>query len=130
LAFGESLDAHLLILVPATILLALLCAATVLTLAALHVYFRDIRYVVQAMFTGLLYLTPVILPLQRYPHALRQIVLLNPATGVVQLFHLAIDGVALDWGRATAITVAWTVVVGILAVVLHCSRDRVLADLL
>jgi ABC-type polysaccharide/polyol phosphate export permease len=130
LGFGEGLDAHVLILIPATLLLVLLCAATVLTLAALHVYFRDIRYIVQAVFTGLLYLTPVFLPLGRYPAALRHVVLLNPATGVAQLFHLAIDGSAADWPTAVLVTVAWTAALSIAAVFVHCRRDRVLADLL
>jgi lipopolysaccharide transport system permease protein len=130
LGFGEGLDAHVLILIPATLLLVLLCAATVLTLAALHVYFRDIRYIVQAVFTGLLYLTPVFLPLGRYPPALRNVVLLNPATGVAQLFHLAIDGSAADWPTAVLVTAAWTVALAVAAVFVHCWRDRVLADLL
>ena len=130
LGFGEGLDAHVLILIPATLLLVLLCAATVLTLAALHVYFRDIRYIVQAVFTGLLYLTPVFLPLGRYPAALRNVVLINPATGVAQLFHLAIDGSAADWPTAVLVTVAWTAALAIAAVFVHCWRDRVLADLL
>lgn len=130
LGYRDHLDAHLLILVPATILLVLLCSFAVLTLSALHVYFRDIRYIVQAVFTGLLYLTPVFLPLERYPVALRHVVLVNPATGVAQLFHFAIDGGAADWATAVIVTAAWTVGFGLLAVFLHCSRDRVLADLL
>jgi len=130
IGFGDGLDAHILILIPATLLLVLLCSAAVLTLSALHVYFRDIRYVVQALFTGLLYLTPVFLPLQRYPSALRHVVLANPATGIVQLFHYAIAGGAADWGHAVLISGAWTVALAIAAVYVHCSRDRVLADLL
>lgn len=130
IGFSQSLDAHLLILIPATLLLMLLCSGLVLTLAALHVYFRDIRYIVQAIFTGLLYLTPVFLPLGRYPATLRHVVLLNPATGIAQLFHLAVDGTAADWPTAVIVSATWTVVLGIAAVVLHCSRDRVFADLL
>jgi ABC-type polysaccharide/polyol phosphate export permease len=130
LGFGTHLGWHVFIMVPAAILLVLLSSAAVLTLAALHVYFRDIRYIVQAVFTGLLYLTPVFLPLERYPVALRHAVLLNPATGIVQLFHLAIDGSAADWPTAVAVSGVWTVVLSITAVFLHCSRDRVLADLL
>jgi ABC-type polysaccharide/polyol phosphate export permease len=130
IGFGDHLNAHVLILLPATVLLVLLCSAAVLTLAALHVYFRDIRYVVQALFTGLLYLTPVFLPLEHYPVALRHVVLINPATGIAQLFHLAIDGSAADWPTAVIITAVWTVVLSVTAVFLHCSRDRVLADLL
>jgi ABC-type polysaccharide/polyol phosphate export permease len=130
LGFGVPLDAHLLIIVPASVLLLVLCAAIVLTLAALHVYFRDIRYVVQALFTGLLYLTPVFLPLDRYPTALRDVVLANPATGVVQLFHLAVDGSAPHWPLAVVVSAAWAVGFGIAAVWVHCRLDRVLADLL
>jgi ABC-type polysaccharide/polyol phosphate export permease len=130
LGFGEGLDAHVVILIPATALLVVLCATAALTLAALHVFFRDIRYIVQAAFTGLLYLTPVFLPLSRYPAALRHVVLINPATGVAQLFHLAIDGSAADWPTAVIATVAWSVVFATSAVLLHCSRDRVFADLL
>lgn len=130
LAFGVHLDAHVLILIPASILLVLLCSTAVLTLAALHVYFRDIRYIVQALFTGLLYLTPVFLPLEHYPVALRNVVLANPATGIAQLFHLAVDGSAASWPTAVVVTAGWTIVLGVAAIVLHCSRDRVLADLL
>jgi ABC-type polysaccharide/polyol phosphate export permease len=71
-----------------------------------------------------------LLPIDRYPTALRNVVLLNPATGVTQLFHLAVDGSATDWPAAVAISVAWMVVFGIAAVYLHCKRDRVFADLL
>jgi ABC-type polysaccharide/polyol phosphate export permease len=130
IGFGQHLDAHLLILVPATALLVLLCSALVLALSALHVYFRDIRYVVQALFTGLIYLTPVFLPLNHYPTALRRVVLANPATGIAQLFHLAVDGAATAWPTATIVTAGWTLALAVLAVFLHCSRDRVLADLL
>lgn len=130
LGFQEGINLHIFILIPATILLVLLCSSMVLTLAALHVYFRDIRYIVQAVFTGLLYLTPVFLPLQRYPTALRNVVLANPATGIAQLFHLAVDGSAARWGTAVLVSFGWTLVLGVLAVWLHCARDRVMADLL
>ncbi|MDT4996538.1 MAG: lipopolysaccharide transport system permease protein [Pseudonocardiales bacterium] len=130
LGFGVHLDAHVLILLPASVLLVLLSGSMVLTLSALHVYFRDIRYIVQAVFTGLLYLTPVFLPLQRYPTALRNVVLANPITGVVQLFHCAIAGSADQWGRAVLVTGGWTLVLAVVAVYLHCTRDRVLSDLL
>jgi lipopolysaccharide transport system permease protein len=130
LGFGVHIGLHILILAPAAILLVLLCACAALTLAALHVYFRDVRYIVQAVFTALLYLTPVFLPLQNYPVALRKVVLANPVTGVAQLFHLAVDGSAFDWPIAVVITAGWTIGFAMMATALHCSRDRVLADLL
>jgi ABC-type polysaccharide/polyol phosphate export permease len=130
LGFGVHIGPHILILVPAAMLLVMLSASAALTLSALHVYFRDVRYIVAAMFTGLVYLTPVFLPLQNYPVALRNVVLANPVTGVEQLFHLAVDGSATDWPIALTVTVAWSIALAIAATAIHCSRDRVLADLL
>jgi ABC-type polysaccharide/polyol phosphate export permease len=130
LIFGVPLDQHLLIIIPATLVLVLLTASLSLTLSALHVYFRDIRYMVQALFTALIYMTPVFIPLPVYPAVARKIVLINPATGVLELFRLAIGGADSQWPFAVAMTLAWTAFLSVTAVYLHCRRDRVFVDLL
>src|SRR5487761_2591048 len=53
--------------------------------ALLHVYFRDVRYLVSALLLVLFYATPVIYPLSFTHGILRAVVLVNPGTGVVQL---------------------------------------------
>jgi ABC-type polysaccharide/polyol phosphate export permease len=130
LAFGVGLDQHVLLLVPGVALLIWLSAVAGLTLSALHVYFRDVRYVVTAIFTALLYLTPVFLPMAIYQGALRVVVLVNPVTGVVEVFRLAIGGADPQWPTAIASTLGWCVFLTGSALYLHCRRDRVFVDLL
>ena len=130
LAFGVGLDVSALLLVPGVILLIWLSTALALTLSALHVYFRDVRYFVQATFTALIYCTPIFLPLAIYPPGFRGFVLANPLTGVVEIFRLAIGGADDQWAVAVGASVGWAVVLSISAVYLHCRRDRVFVDLL
>jgi lipopolysaccharide transport system permease protein len=130
LAFGVGIDFSVFLLIPGLMLLVWLSAALALTLAALHVYFRDVRYVVQAVFNALIYCTPIFLPLTIYPSKFRGFVLANPVTGVVEIFRLGIGGADDQWPIAVCASVAWAFGLTLTAVYLHCRRDRVFVDLL
>jgi ABC-2 type transport system permease protein len=128
---GEGLDADVFLLVPATVLMVLFVASITLLFAGLHVYFRDLRFVVQASVLAWFYGTPVIYPLDEAEGTLRTILLLNPATGMVSLFRSAVSDTGTSGlGPALASTAAWTVVFAFLALRLHARRDRVFVDLL
>ena len=129
LVSGAPLGARTLLLVPGAVLAVALGTSMSLVLSVAHVYLRDTKYVVQAVAFGWLWLTPVVYPLTAVDGALRTVLLLNPATGVVQLFHAAF---ATDVGTLAGawVTVGWVVVLSGLAVLLHARYDRVLADLL
>jgi lipopolysaccharide transport system permease protein len=71
-----------------------------LVLAALNVYFRDIKYVVPFAVQMAFFLTPVIYPLSRLPARLRTFVALNPMTGVIEGFRHALLGIPAAWGPA------------------------------
>lgn len=128
---GEGLGADVILLVPATVLMVLFVAAITLLFAGLHVYFRDLRFVVQATILAWFYGTPVIYPLDEAVGTLRTILLINPATGMVTLFRAAVSDTGTS-GLAPALvsTVAWTVGLAILALILHGRRDRNFVDLL
>lgn len=118
---------ELVLLVPAVALLVAFTVALSEVLAALHVYFRDVRYLVQAALLVWLYVTPVIYPqdlLGRWAWLLD----LNPLTGVVALFRLAMIGEAEGTGRPLVIAVAATVALAALAVEIHRRHDRLFAD--
>lgn len=118
---------ELLLLVPALALLVAFTVALSEVLAALHVYFRDVRYLVQASLLVWLYVTPVIYPqdlLGRWAWALD----LNPLTGIVALFRLAMVGEADGTGRPVVIAVVATVALTLLAVEIHRRHDRLFAD--
>ena len=126
---------HTFLLLPATVLLVVLTVAAAMVLSATQVYFRDVKYVVQATLLAWFYLTPVFYPLDflrehRVPGALRIIVQVNPATGVVELFRAAVTGADRGWGTEALIATVWTVALLVVATQLHRRYDRLFADLL
>lgn len=124
-----------LLLAPTTAALAwaLVTSAGAL-LSMLHVYSRDVRYLVQAGMLVLFYATPVIYFLKgtggvkALPEGLVPYVLANPLTGVVQLNRLALTGEAAYVGTAVLVTLGWVVVLTALSLVLYGRRERVACD--
>jgi ABC-type polysaccharide/polyol phosphate export permease len=127
--FGMVPGPRLLWLLPGCALLVAFTCAFSLVAAALHVYFRDVRYLVQAGLLAWFYATPVIYPL-RLAKGLRPLLEVNPMTGVLALFRAATVGAESDWLRPVAISVAWTLGLVVVALEVYRRRDRVLVDLL
>ena len=126
---------HTLLLIPAAMIAIALCIAFALVLSAIQVYFRDVRYIVQAAVTAWFYLTPVFYPLEflrqhNVPDLLRIVVQLNPATGLVELFRKAVYGADPQWGSETLICLGWIAALLVIAVWLHHKYDRLFTDLL
>lgn len=97
-------------------------------LAAAHVYFRDTKFLVQALFMVWLYLTPIIYPrdvLGRWSGWLDA----NPATGIVTLLRMGTVG-ADDWQRSVIVSVVTTLVLVVATVEIHRRHDRRFVDLL
>ena len=129
IAFGVPLQPQLLLLVPAVVLLVALALAFSLVLSALYVYFRDVRFAVQASLIAWFYATPLIYPISRTGFA-EPFIQANPMTGVVELFHAATVGAGSGLAIPLAWTVAWTVVLLAWGVLLQRRFDRVFGDLL
>jgi ABC-type polysaccharide/polyol phosphate export permease len=127
---GAPLGFALLWLVPAVLVLVALTASLSLLAAGLHVYFRDIRYIVQAVLTVWFYITPVVYPLSLAKGTLGTIVKWNPATGVIELFRAAVGAADRGWGSAVLVTCIWAVVASTVATYVHCRYNRVFVDLL
>ena len=126
--YGEA-GAEMLLLVPACALALALVGALTSVLSAMHVYFRDVRYLVQAALVAWLYVTPVIYPLTAIG-GLRPWIEANPLSGVVELFRAATVGADPTWGTAVIWSLGWTLVLTVVALELHRRRDRVFVDLL
>lgn len=119
----------LLLLVPATALLVALVSGICLTAAALHVQFRDVRFLVQAGLLVLFYGTPVLYPLSLLGGLASVDQAINPFVGTVQMFQAALAGV--DPSRvAVAASAGWAVALLLFAVHLHRRDDRLFVDLL
>ena len=140
-SLGTPIDAHILLLLPAMLLLVLFTLSLALVLSALHVFFRDIRYIVQATLLALFYVTPIfysLTPVTRggrlsviQPHGVvRDLILVNPLSGVVEFFRASIGAADHVWPVAVAITAGWTLVLLTLGLVLQARWDRLFVDLL
>jgi lipopolysaccharide transport system permease protein len=127
---GVGLGTDTLVLVPASVLLIAMTTGFCLVNAALHVYFRDIRYMVSAALIVWMYVTPVIYPSNDAPGKLRLLIDINPMTGVIDLFHAATVGRVGPMMFALVVSVVWTIGLLVVGIALHCRFDRVFADLL
>ena len=119
---------RLLFLLPAAALLIAFTGALSLVLAAIHVYARDIRHLVQATLLLWFYATPIFYPADLLGD-FEPLVALNPMTGIVQLFRLATLGEAgARLPAALAISGATTVALTVVAVELYRRLDRLFVD--
>lgn len=122
-----SIGPQILLLLPAVALVACFTVALTLVLAALHVYFRDVRYLVTATLLVWFYVTPIFYPpslLRDYRHLLDA----NPMTGIVTLFRMATIGHVDRWVPAVGVSVAVTVVLLLTAVEVYRRHDRLFVD--
>jgi lipopolysaccharide transport system permease protein len=118
----------LLLLVPATALLLVLTVGVGLVASAAYVWFRDVRFIVQAVMLVAFYATPVLYPVDVLGR-LRNPIRANPFTGAVSLFQAALAGTPVD-RPAVAVTVVVSLVLLVFGVELHRRRDRLFVDLL
>jgi ABC-type polysaccharide/polyol phosphate export permease len=126
---GAPLTPRFLLVVPATLLLCAFTAAVALALGGLYVYFRDIKFMVQAALLVWIYVTPIVYP----PSALRGAgpwLDFNPLTGIVGLFQRAAVNAPVPSTRALIVSLVATAVVGAAALVGHRLHDRLFVDLL
>jgi lipopolysaccharide transport system permease protein len=126
---GATYGLKTLLLIPGILLLVAFCCALSLVVSALHVYFRDVRFLVQAALMIWMYVTPIVYQVGVLHH-LQSFVEANPLTGIVTIFHMATVGSHGPWHVPLAVSLGTTIV--LLVVGLHAQRkhDRLFVDLL
>lgn len=117
---------EILLLLPAVALLVAFTVSLSMVLAALHVYFRDVRYIVQAALLAWLYVTPVLYP-KRLVGSLETLIDLNPMTGVITVFRLATVG-ASSWQRPVVVSLVTLAVLAVVGLELQRRHDRRFVD--
>jgi lipopolysaccharide transport system permease protein len=118
---------RLLLLVPGCALLIAFTTALSLVLSGLHVYFRDTKFLVQATLLVWIWVTPIVYRASAFEGVGRWTDL-NPMTGVVALFHQAVAPDDDPWGRAVLVSIAATVVLGVVGGVVQRRHDRLFVD--
>ena len=126
---GQPLTLRFLLVIPAALLLCVFTGALGLALGALYVYFRDVKFVVQAVLLVWIYLTPIVYPPTALKSAGRWLDF-NPLTGIVGLFQRATTTAPVPTARALVVSVVGTALLAFLAMVAHRRHDRLFVDLL
>lgn len=129
LVTGTAVDLKLLMLPVVMVLAIAITSGVTLVLAALHVYFRDVRYLVTAAIQPWFYLTPIFYPVTLIGSA-RPWLEVNPITGIVLLYRWSTIGTHEPIARALLWTGAWTVGLFVVAALLYRRFERVFADLM
>jgi lipopolysaccharide transport system permease protein len=125
--FDEPFTANLLLLVPASLLCIAFTTALGLVLSALYVYFRDVKFMVQAAVVVWFYVTPIIYPPDTLGAAGPWLDF-NPVTGIVGLFQRAAVDAPVPSGRSLIVSVASTIVLLAIGVSAHRRHDRLFVD--
>jgi lipopolysaccharide transport system permease protein len=120
---------HLIFLVPAMLLLFLFVVGFGLITSALHVYFRDVKFIVQAGLVVFFYLTPIIYPATAL-HRIGPWLTLNPVSGIIGLFQFAAAGHVGAQGPALLVSCIFTLALLLAGLEANRRHDRVFVDML
>jgi ABC-type polysaccharide/polyol phosphate export permease len=129
LGLGLAREVHWqLVLLPVAMALAFVLVTLLSALTALlHVWFRDVRYVITALLLVAFYATPVIYPLS-LAKGLKPFVVANPATGVLELSRWCVFGRADSLLPSLAVTVGTVVVLAVATVLAYSRLERTACD--
>lgn len=127
LIFGTGLSWSILLLPLAMLLTAWVVIAIVGITSLLYVYYRDVRYVVQASMMVAIYATPVIYPADvagDYEWLLR----VNPFSGPLEAVRGSLFGLSDGAWVSILSSIAWAVVLSIVGLLAFGRHDRRVAD--
>ena len=117
-------------MIPVLVLLVTLLALGVgMWLSAMNVKYRDIRYAIPFLVQLWMFASPVIYPLSMLPAKWQWLLTLNPLTGIIQNFRIALFGnQAFEW-KSLGVSALITVVVLIYSALTFRRMERHFADI-
>jgi lipopolysaccharide transport system permease protein len=118
---------RLVIIIPAMLLLVLFCTGFSLVTAALHVYFRDMKFIVQAAMLVWFYVTPIVYPAKSV-HTIAPYLDFNPMTGIINLFQFAAAGSFGPLAKQVIISIVVTLVLLVFGLEGNRRHDRLFVD--
>ena len=90
--YGVPISGSILMLPILVLLTAILALGVGMWLSALHVRYRDIRYLIPFLIQFWMFATPVIYPASLMPERYRMIYFLNPMSGLIEAYRVALLG--------------------------------------
>lgn len=127
-AFTGTLDAGVLLILPAGLLLALIAIGLGTLTCSLHVALRDTKFLVESGLLMAFYATPILYDPQLVPERLREVLELNPVYGVLALMRSALLDRPLEL-RPVLVAVAVATLLLVVGLASFSRRSRDFADL-
>jgi homopolymeric O-antigen transport system permease protein len=126
--YRVSLTWNILMLPPLVVTTALLALGVGMLMSALNVKYRDVRHALPFAIQLLLFATPIIYPFSMVPAPWRQLLLLNPLTGIFNGYRSALFGRPFDW---TSLVLAFAITIFLLVFATFYFRrtERSFADI-
>ena len=117
-----------LMILPLVALSSLLALGVGMWLSALNVKYRDVRYAVPFLIQLWMFASPLIYPTSWLPAKWRWILVLNPLTGILENFRVAVFGGSFSW-RALAVSTAITLLVLVGSAYSFRRMEKTFADI-
>ena len=117
-------------MIPLLVLLATMLALGVgMWLSALNVKYRDIRYAIPFLIQLWMFASPIIYPLSMLPAKWQRVLMLNPLTGIIQNFRVALFGnQSFEW-KSLATSAVITILILIYSTFSFRRMERHFADI-
>jgi len=129
LYFNKIPNYQALIYIPLGIIIASLAASgSGLFLSAFNVKFRDVRYALPFFIQMLIFLTPVIYPLNIVRPSFKYLLALNPMTGVIESVRTVFEGGVIGWDTL-GISLASSIVIFIIGLNYFRATENYFADI-
>ena len=127
--YGVHATWALLMLVPLVLLTTMLALGVGMWLSGLNVKYRDVRYAIPFLIQLWMFASPIIYPVSLLPQKWRWAVTLNPLTGIIQNFRIALFGNQPFVWKSLAISAGITTLVVTYAVYSFHRMERRFADI-
>jgi len=118
-----------LLMLPVVFLLTTLLALAVgMSLSALNVKYRDVRFALPFLTQLWLFVSPVIYPTSFLPSQWRWVLWVNPMTGIIEGYRSSLFGLSFNW---TALAISAAITLALLTYSLYAFRrmERTFADI-
>ena len=110
------------------ILMALLGLGIGLIVTALTTKYRDLAFIVNFGIQLAMYASPVIYPVAAIPEKYRQVLILNPLTGLIETFRFAFTGAGQFYPLAFTYSVVFTLVTLLIGLVVFNKVEKNFVD--
>ena len=127
--YGVHATWALLMVFPLVMLTTILALGIGMWLSALNVKYRDVRYAIPFLIQLWMFASPIIYPVSMLPQKWRWVVTINPVTGIIQNFRIALFGNQPFVWKSLAISALITAVVVTYAAYSFRRMERRFADI-